>query len=193
MCSKRSSRFLVVSVILLQALGLIKKKEKRSRVAHHLILLCKNEQGYRNLCLLSSLAFIEGFYYVPRIDKELLKKHSEGLVCLSACLSSSVSEAALESEEALEKELRWYQELFKENYFSEVQLHKMSEEKIASLPEEWLKQEYYNFIDKQTRVNTAVLEVSKRLGIPSVATNDIHYLHPEDWQAHEILLNIQSG
>lgn len=170
-----------------------KKKEKRSRVAHHLILLCKNEQGYRNLCLLSSLAFIEGFYYVPRIDKELLKKHSEGLVCLSACLSSSVSEAALESEEALEKELRWYQELFKENYFSEVQLHKMSEEKIASLPEEWLKQEYYNFIDKQTRVNTAVLEVSKRLGIPSVATNDIHYLHPEDWQAHEILLNIQSG
>lgn len=170
-----------------------KKKEKKSRVAHHLILLCKNELGYRNLCLLSSLAFTEGFYYFPRIDRELLSQHAEGLICLSACLSSSVAQAALESEEALEKDLRWYQNLFGEDFYSEIQLHKMSEEKIASLGEEWLKHEYYQFIDSQTKVNQAVLDASKRLGIHSVATNDIHYIHADDWLAHEILLNVQLG
>ncbi|QYC71842.1 DNA polymerase III subunit alpha [Chlamydia suis] len=169
-----------------------KKKERKSRVAHHLILLCKNEEGYRNLCLLSSLAYTEGFYYFPRIDRELLSQHSKGLICLSACLSGSVAQAALESEEALEKDLLWYQDLFQEDFFSEVQLHKSSEEKIALFEEEWLKQNYYQFIEKQLKVNEAVLTVSKRLGISSVATNDIHYLHPDDWLAHEILLNVQS-
>ena len=169
-----------------------KKKERKSRVANHLILLCKNEEGYRNLCLLSSLAYTEGFYYFPRIDRELLSQHSKGLICLSACLSGSVAQAALESEEALEKDLLWYQDLFQEDFFSEVQLHKSSEEKIALFEEEWVKQNYYQFIEKQLKVNEAVLTVSKRLGIPSVATNDIHYLHPDDWLAHEILLNVQS-
>ncbi|CRI45028.1 DNA polymerase III subunit alpha [Chlamydia pneumoniae] len=170
-----------------------KKKEKRSRAAHHLILLCKNEQGYRNLCILTSLAFTEGFYYFPRIDKDLLRQYSEGLICLSGCLSSSVSDAALKSPEALLLELQWFQDLFKDDYFTEVQLHKMSEESIAGFKEEWLKQEYYSLIEKQIKVNTAVLEASKRLGIPTVATNDIHYINANDWQAHEILLNVQSG
>ncbi|ANH78468.1 DNA polymerase III subunit alpha [Candidatus Chlamydia sanziniae] len=170
-----------------------KKREKRSRVANHLILLCKNEHGYRNLCILTSLAFTEGFYYFPRIDKELLSQHSEGLICLSSCLAGSVAEAAVKSEEALYQELRWYQNLFKDDYFTEIQLHKSSEEKILGFNEEWLKQEYYNLIEKQMRVNTAVLEASKNLGIATVATNDIHYIHAEDWRAHEILLNVQSG
>ncbi len=170
-----------------------KKREKGTKVADHLILLCKNDQGYHNLRILSSLAFTEGFYYFPRIDKSLLEQHSDGLICLSACLSGSVARAALQSEEAVKKELLWFQNVFKEDFFSEVQLHRMSDEKIASLEEEWLKQEYYQFIDKQTRVNETVLQVSKRLGIPSVVTNDIHYLNPEDWLPHEILLNVQSG
>ncbi|EPP34695.1 DNA polymerase III, alpha subunit [Chlamydia ibidis] len=170
-----------------------KKKEKKQRVATHLILLCKNDQGYRNLCLLSSLAFTEGFYYFPRIDRDLLSKHSEGLVCLSACLSGSVAQAALESEEALEKDLCWYREVFGDDFFSEVQLHKMSDQKISSFQEEWLKHEYFEFIDKQNKINSSILQVSNRLGIRSVATNDIHYIHPDDWMAHEILLNVQSG
>ncbi|ATW15722.1 DNA polymerase III subunit alpha [Chlamydia trachomatis] len=169
-----------------------KKKERKSRVANHLILLCKDEEGYRNLCLLSSLAYTEGFYYVPRIDRDLLSQHSKGLICLSACLSGSVAQAALESEEDLEKDLLWYQDLFQEDFFSEVQLHKSSEEKVALFEEAWLKQNYYQFIEKQLKVNEAVLATSKRLGIPSVATNDIHYLNPDDWLAHEILLNVQS-
>lgn len=170
-----------------------KKKEKKSRVANHLILLCKNEEGYRNLCTLSSLAFTEGFYYFPRIDRDLLTQYARGLICLSGCLSGSVAQAALESEEALEKDLLWYQQLFRDDFYTEIQLHKMSEEKISSLNEEWLKHEYHQFIDKQTRVNCAVLEASKRLGIHTVATNDIHYIHPDDWLAHEILLNVQFG
>ncbi|SPN73785.1 DNA polymerase III subunit alpha,DNA polymerase III subunit alpha,DNA polymerase III, alpha subunit,Bacterial DNA polymerase III alpha subunit [Chlamydia serpentis] len=170
-----------------------KKKEKRRRAAHHIILLCKNEQGYRNLCVLTSRAFTEGFYYFPRIDKDLLSQYSEGLICLSGCLSSSVSEAALKSEEDLILELEWFQNLFKDDYFTEVQFHKMSEDKVASFGEEWLKQEYYSLIEKQAKINTAVLAASTSLGIPTVATNDIHYINPEDWQAHEILLNIQSG
>lgn len=170
-----------------------KKRDQRTRVAHHLILLCKNDKGYRNLCLLSSLGFTEGFYYFPRIDKELLAAHAEGLVCLSACLSGSVARAALESEEALRQELLWYQEVFKDDFFSEVQLHEMSDARLASMDEEWLKHDHRQFVEKQKKVNAAVLEMSQRLGIPSVITNDIHYINPEDWHAHEVLLNVQSG
>lgn len=169
------------------------EKEKKSRTAHHLILLCKNERGYRNLCLLSSLAFTEGFYYFPRIDKHLLEQHKEGLVCLSACLSGSVAQAALDSEEALEKELRWYQNVFGDDFYSEVQCHRMTEENIAALGEEWLKQEYHQFITAQEKACCAILNASHSLGIRTVATNDIHYIHPDDWLAHEILLNVQSG
>lgn len=171
-----------------------KKLGPKTRVAYHLTLLAKNEEGYHNLCRLSSKGYLEGFYYFPRVDKELLKEYSKGLICLSGCLSGQVAQAALhETEELFYEEITWHHNLFGEDYYLELQRHQMSEEKIAHLGETWLEQQYHDFIEKQQKVNRMLLEASKKCGIKIVATNDTHYLEPEDWKAHEILLNIQSG
>ncbi|MCH9608685.1 MAG: DNA polymerase III subunit alpha [Chlamydiales bacterium] len=164
------------------------------RTAYHQVFLAKNDIGYKNLCRLSSLGYTEGFYYTPRIDKELIEKYHEGLITLSGCLSSEISQMILtgKEEDVLEK-IEWYRSLFKDDFYLELQRHEMKEEDVECLAETWLKQQYHEFIDKQKRVNATLIDFSSRLGIPLVATNDTHYLEPEDWNAHEILLNIQSG
>jgi len=171
-----------------------KKLGPNTRTAYHLILLAKNLEGYHNLCRLSSKGYLEGFYYHPRIDKELLKACCQGLVCLSGCLSSQVAHAALYgTEEEFYAEIEWHRDLFGEDYYLEVQRHVMSQEQAASLSESWLQQHYQDFIDKQNQLNEKLREASRKYQIKLVATNDSHYLEPEDWKAHEILLNIQSG
>jgi DNA polymerase-3 subunit alpha len=162
-----------------------------------IILLVKNKKGYQNLCKLSSLAHLEGFYYSPRIDKELLAQFHEGLICLSGPLFSRVSQLALhQKEEELLQEVKWYQELFGEDYFLEVQRHKMSDEEIRQdkmQEESWVYQNYLTWISEQEKVISRFKDLSKERGIPLVATNDTHYLERPDWKAHEILMNIQSG
>lgn len=171
-----------------------KKRESRGApTAYHLILLCKNEEGYRNLCYLTSKGFTEGFYYHPRIDKELLAEHSSGLICLSGCLSGSVAQAALKSEEELEQEILFYRDIFKDDFYLELQLHEMIPQDIALISEDWLKQDYYSLIESQKKVNGALLTQGQKFGISCVATNDSHYLNAEDFESHEILLNVQSG
>ncbi len=171
-----------------------KKSPGSGRTSFHLTILAKDEEGYHNLCRLTSLGYLEGFYYYPRIDKELLKKNSKGLICLSGCLASEVSQTILSSknQEYLET-IAWYHDLFGEDYYLELQRHTMSSEKVDRLEESWLVQHYHDFIQKQEKVNQTLIEAGKKLGIKCVATNDTHYMDPEDWQAHEILLNIQSG
>jgi DNA polymerase-3 subunit alpha len=144
------------------------------KVNFHLILLAKNLEGYRNLVRLTSKAFTEGFYYKPRIDKELLAAHSEGLIGLSACMSG-VPQAMLARdcfEEAAAAANEFKEILGQENYFLEIQEHGL---------------------DAQRRIRKPLVELSKRTGIPLVATNDAHYLMPEDARAHDILLCIGSG
>ena len=140
----------------------------------HLILLAKNRIGYQNLIKLTSRAFTEGFYYKPRIDLELLSKHSEGLIGLSACMSGVPS--ALLARGACEEAVQAsheFEEIFgKGNYFLEIQEHDL---------------------DAQKRIRKPLVELSKRTGIPLVATNDSHYLSPDDARAHDILLCIGSG
>lgn len=174
-----------------------RKKEANGRTNFHLGLLAKNKAGYQNLCHLSSIGYLEGFYYHPRIDKELLKKHCEGLICLSGCLSSKVSyEALYGSPESLIEEILWHRELFKDDYYLELQRHKMSDENIFKdglKDETWLFQQYQDYISKQDKVNQLLLKISKEYNIPVVATNDSHYINRSDFKAHEILLNIQSG
>lgn len=169
-----------------------KKKEGKKRVAHHLTLIAKNTQGYQNLCQLVSLGYLEGFYYFPRIDKELLEKYHEGLICLSGCLSSEISQKII-SRQDISEAISWYQHLFGEDYYLEIQRHTMSQEKIQQLDETWLVHEYEEYIEKQILVNTTLIDTSKKMGIELVATNDTHYIDEGDWQAHEVLLNIQSG
>lgn len=143
-------------------------------ISHHLILLAKNKKGYENLCKLVTAGHLEGFYYRPRIDHELLKEHSEGLIALSACLKGEVPHLLKVGryDEALEK-AKEYSSIFDNNrFFLELQ---------------------HNIIPDQKRVNEGIIEISKELGLPMVATNDCHYLNREDAKAHEILLCIQTG
>lgn len=174
-----------------------KSRASGGKAVHHLVLLAYNNAGYHNLCKLSSIGFTEGFYYYPRIDQETLKKHAEGLICLSACLYGRVAQAALQgSDDQLLQEIRWYHDLFGENYYLELQRQEMSEEHLNQdglYKESWLLQYYQDFIQKQKKVNAKLIEASGKLNIPLVATNNVHYIERDDWYAHEILLNIQSG
>lgn len=174
-----------------------KKKEYGTRTNFHLTVLAKNEKGYHNLCKLSSIGYLEGFYYHPRVDHEVLKQYSEGLICLSGCLSSLISYEALQgTRESLREKIRWYQELFGEDYYLELQRHRMSDEDMRSdglFQETWLQQYYQDYIKKQDKINETLLEISQEFKIKVVATNDSHYIERSDWRAHEILLNIQSG
>lgn len=173
-----------------------KSKLSGKKTAYHLTLLVKNEEGYRNLVKLTSKAYLEGFYYFPRIDKELLKNHSKGLICLSGCLNSMIAQAAInESEEVFFEEVQWFLDVFKEDFYLELHRHGQEEliDQDGISQEGWLLQHYRDFISKQEKVNQMLLKVSKKLSIPIVATNDSHYILREDWKAHEILINIQSG
>lgn len=162
-----------------------------------LILLAKNKAGYQSLCKLSSLAHLEGFYYTPRIDKELLAKYHEGLICLSGSLEGIIPTLILQGkEEELQSELKWYHDLFKDDYYLELQRHKMREEDIRTdgmEQETWVYQNYLDHIEKQEKVITRLKQLSSEFGIACVATNDTHYVERDDWKAHEILMNIQSG
>ncbi len=140
----------------------------------HLILLAKDLEGYRNLVRLTSKAYLEGFYYKPRIDKELLAEHSKGLIALSSCLSG-VPSALLAREkfdEAVAATVEFEEIMGKGNYFLEIQEHGL---------------------EAQQRIRKPLVELSKRTGVPLVATNDAHYLTPEDARAHDVLLCIGSG
>jgi len=142
---------------------------------YHIILLVKNETGYKNLVRLLTRAHLEGFYYKPRIDEELLKQHSEGLICLSACLQGKIPRLILSKKiEEAEKTAQKYQEIFgKDNFYLELQHHPN--------------------IREQKVVNDTLISISKKFGIPLVATNDCHYLKPEDAQAQDVLMLINTG
>ncbi len=174
------------------------RHEKKKNASHsHLVLLAKDTQGYKNLCKLSSIGFIEGFYYVPRIDFELLSKYSEGLICLTGCERGPLSRAILEGNEAeLGRRIEQLQQLFGTNLYLEIQRHRTSQEEMefdGMAREGWLYRQYQDHIASQTSIEQALRRESTKRGIPCVATNNCHYLKRDDWRAHEVLLNIQSG
>ncbi len=174
-----------------------RSRNQYGKTAYHLTLLAKNQTGYHNLCKLTSAGFLEGFYYNPRIDHELLKKHSEGLICLSGCMTSEISQTILhEKKEVVRDKILMYQDLFKEDFFLEIQRHEMSQDAIAldgMDKEGWLLNQHRDFIEKQKKIEETLVHFSKELSIPLVATNDVHYIDREDWRSHEILINVQSG
>ena len=140
---------------------------------NHLILLAKDNQGYKNLSKLVSIGFTEGYYYKPRIDLEVLEQYSEGLICLSACLAGSVNQALLNGQtEKAEEIALWHKKVFGEDYYIEIQ---------------------NNGIKEQVLANQKLVQLARKLDIPLVATNDAHYLKREDAYNHEILLCIQTG
>lgn len=173
------------------------KRKIEGRTAFDLVLLAKNQIGYRNLCILSSAGFLEGFYYNPRIDFALLSQHAEGLICLSSSLYGRLAHEILHgTEDSLQEHIASYRALFGEDYYFELMRHTMSDEQLRAdgmFEETWLLQQYHDWVSKQERVNTRLLELAEQHGISYVATQDSHYMNREEWRAHEILINIQSG
>ena len=148
--------------------------EGGSKLYYHLTLLAENDRGYRNLIQLASKAFLEGYYYKPRIDWELLAAHSDGLIATTGCLGGHVLQSMLQGDErgALEKAGR-LQEIFgRDNLFVELQDH--------GLP-------------AQRETNPKLIEIATKLGAPLLATNDSHYTHREDHESHDALLCVQTG
>ena len=140
---------------------------------NHLILLAKNNEGYKNLSKMVSIGFTEGYYYKPRIDLETLEKYHEGLICCSACLAGSLPQAILDGNmEKAEEIATWYKNLFGEDYYIEIQA---------------------NTLKEQALVNQKLVGLARKLDIPLVATNDAHYTKKEDAYNHEVLLCIQTG
>ena len=140
---------------------------------NHLILLAKNNQGYKNLSKLVSIGFTEGYYYKPRIDLEVLEQYHEGLICLSACLAGAVNQALLNGQNEKAEEIAlWHKRVFGEDYYIEIQ---------------------NNGIKEQVLANQKLVQLARKLDISLVATNDAHYLKREDAYNHEILLCIQTG
>lgn len=174
-----------------------KNKLGNHPVGYPLILIVKNQMGYKNLCKIASIAYLEGFYYTPRVDKEILEEYAEGLICLSGSITSRISQLVIhEKKNELEEEIAWSKKVFKENFYLELQRHKMSDEMIALdkiNQESWLYQSYLDRIQQQEKVIEALSIISKKSGIPCVVTNDTRYLQREDWKSHEILMNVQSG
>ena len=153
---------------------LLKSGSEHQNKYYHLILLAKNETGYKNLMVLVSQGYLDGFYYKPRIDNELLAQHAEGLICTSACLAGEIPSQLLNGQyEEAKKTAEYYRELFGEQgFYLELQDHG---------------------IEEQRRVNPELIRLSRDTGIPLVATNDIHYLEREHADAQDILICIGTG
>jgi len=148
------------------------KEQKDER--YHQVLLAKNKKGYENLIKLTSLGFIEGYYSkYPRVDKGLIEKYNDGIIATTCCIGAYVPQAILHlSEEAAEKEFQWWHNLFGDDYFIELQRHEIKE---------------------QEKINATLLKFGKKYNVPVIATNDSHYTEKDDYNAHDILLCINTG
>ncbi len=153
--------------------------QKARDSSYHLTLLCQNKIGFRNLVKMASSASLEGFYHKPRIDKELLENHSEGIICLSGCVSSEFSRAILKRQPNEEKHFAeaaeiagWFSKLFGERYFIEIM---------------------NNGVDIQRLQLEGAVDLAKRMGLPLVATSDCHYVDKDDWAAQDVMLCINTG
>jgi DNA polymerase-3 subunit alpha len=146
---------------------------RRGEAAYHLTLLAQNRTGFKNLIKMASIAFLEGYHYVPRIDKDLLAAHREGIICLSGCASGELSEFILKDRrDEATKLAEWFARQFGKNFYVEIQ---------------------NNGLDLQKRCAEGAIDIANRLGLPLVATSDAHYLCQADSSAHDVLLCINTG
>jgi len=172
---KKGIKPIIGSEVYLARERMTDKRPNIDDLRYHLVLLVKNEQGYKNLVKLITKAHLEGFYYKPRIDENLLSTYSSGLIALSACLQGKIPRLILAKkyDAAMETAIRYQQIFGKDNFYLEIQHHPNSQE--------------------QKKVNKYLIDLSKKLNIPLVATNDVHYLRPEDAEAQDILMLINTG
>jgi len=159
------------------------KNEKEDRSGDHLILLARNDKGYRNLLKLVTIANTEGMYYKPRIDKDLLAKYSEGLIVSTACLGGEVPQLIMKGDLAGAREtIEWYKSIFGDDFYLEVQRHP------AADPEQ--RREVY---DRQMSVNKVLIQLAQEHKVKLIATNDVHFVNQEDADAHDLLICLNTG
>lgn len=159
------------------------QETKEDRSGYHLIILAKNHIGYHNLLHLSSASYIDGFYFKPRIDRELLEKYSEGLIVSSACLGGEIPKKIMAGDiEGAKESIKWYKRVFGDDYYLEIMRHESDDPTIN-------ERVYKN----QKLCNAKIIELGKELGVKVIATNDVHFLNEEDADAHDLLicLNMQ--
>ncbi|MGE5193076.1 MAG: DNA polymerase III subunit alpha, partial [Deltaproteobacteria bacterium] len=149
-----------------------KDATRMKEASFHLTLLAKNREGFKNLIKLASFAFLEGFYYKPRIDKELLEQHHEGIICLSGCAAGELSSMILgDRRDEAENVVAWYRKLFGDDYYLEIQNAGLEIQRLCA---------------------EGTIDLARRMGIPLVATNDAHYLNKEDAAGHDVLLCVNT-
>lgn len=177
-CRKKGIKPILGCEAYVARVSLYDQKGPVDRSGEHLIILAKNLKGYRNLTKLCSLAYIDGFYYRPRIDKAALEKHHEGLIISSACLGGEICQKIMAGNiEGAEAAALWYKNLFGEDYYLEVMQHPSGDPKQDA--------DIYN---NQILCNKEILRIGAKLDIKVIATNDVHFLNPEDAEAHDLLI-----
>jgi len=160
---------------------------------YHLILLAKNNEGYQNLMKLSSIAHLEGYYYRPRFDRETLRKYSKGLICTSSCPLGEVGQAIINNEPANAKKIvEWYADVFGKDYYLEIQRHEFGKW-IEKTSNQEIKVSLREMADNEKKWNEGIIKLSRDFGIPVVATNDAHYIKPEDAMAQDVLVCVSTG
>ncbi len=159
------------------------KNDKDDRSGNHLVLLAKNKQGYQNLVKMVSASWVDGFYYKPRIDKDLLRQYHEGIIASTACLGGEIPRLIEDEQmEKAEETLLFFKELFGEDFYIELQRHQ------SGNPE--MDRDVYQH---QVKVNAGLIELSQKYNVKIIATNDVHFINAEDAEAHDILICLNTG
>ncbi len=160
---------------------------------YHLLLLAKNEEGYKNMMQLTSIAHTEGFYYRPRFDHDTLKKFSKGIIATSACVQSELSQSILnDGVDGAKKVLNWYLDVFGEDFYLEVQRHRFSDFINKATIQE-IKTDIIRMTENEKKLNDGILKLSREFGIPIIATNDAHYITRDDATAQDALVCVATG
>ena len=161
----------------------IDKRDGRADRGYHLILLAKNKQGYKSLCKLSSIAYVDGYYYNPRIDHALLEQYHEGLIVTSACLGGELPQKIMNGDIAgAEKSLQWFKNLFGDDFYIELQRHKTDKPNADKTT-----------FDRQQEVNKVLIELARKTNTKLIATNDVHFVEEEHSEAHDRLICMSTG
>ncbi len=160
---------------------------------YHLLLLAKDEEGYKNLMKLTSIAHIEGYHIRPRFSRKTLEKYSKGIICTSSCALGEVAQHLLNSDYKKAKETaKWYTEVFGDDYYLEVQRHEYGKY-IESAKEAQIKDDLTRMNGSEKIINEGVVKLSRELGVPLVATNDAHYINASDATAQDVLVCVATG
>lgn len=169
------------------------KPERGKFKNFHLLLLAKNNEGYKNLMKLTSIAHLEGYYYKPRFDRQTLKKYSKGLICTSACPLGEIGQALIADDyQNARATAEWFLDVFGKDYYLEIQRHNFKKWMTKTKTQE-LQSMVAQMAENSKKINHGVIKLSRSLGIPLVATNDAHYIKPEDANAQDVLVCISTG